>query len=343
MSLPEALDLSLLVELDHFGCVAWELTDQIMWHDCFWFLFLCDDDLVLNGGALSLATVIRIFLALELGELIVGALESCIEDALLSGFSDAGDGLVDKEGKVLDGLGIELDVLLELLNLVLEVLQVLASSLFNVLVEKSLLDVALIWSGLQVLKSLLIVLLVGILSKLIKIVVKCHLELGDPMVQSRVPVVFNGVVRATIQVVDKLSPFVGRPSLEDEEDPLLSIAPPESLQGWVQLIVPSLTALLTSSVIQLLCNTVPLLWSMDLHQLDKSLILLSIPRTFLSPQVFEVVSINKLIGLSVVVDLLLLLDVGWDLQDLWSLVVGLCGHVFVDWNLQLLNFTKTVL
>ena len=49
------------------------------------------------------------------------------------------------------------------------------------------------------------------------------------MIKCGIPVVLDGIVRAAIQVVDKLSPLVGRLSLEDEEDPLLSIAPALSL------------------------------------------------------------------------------------------------------------------
>ena len=101
------------------------------------------------------------------------------------------------------------------------------------------------------------------------------------MVQGSVPVVLDGVIRSSIEVVDEFGPLVGGFSLQDEEDPLLGVTPSLSLEGWVKLIVPSLSALFSSSVIKLLSNGVPLLWSMDLHKFNELLVLLCVPRSLL--------------------------------------------------------------
>ena len=73
------------------------------------------------------------------------------------------NGLVDEEGEILDCLGIELNVLLELVNLVFEVLEVLVSSLLNILIEQLSLDVVFVFFCVKVRKSLLIFSLSGFL------------------------------------------------------------------------------------------------------------------------------------------------------------------------------------
>ena len=70
--------------------------------------------------------------------------------------SDLSNGLVDEESKILNGLSIELDVLLKLVNFVFEVLEVLASSLLNILIEQFSLDVVFVFLCIKVRKSLLI-------------------------------------------------------------------------------------------------------------------------------------------------------------------------------------------
>ena len=112
------------------------------------------------------------------------------------------------------------------------------------------------------------------------------------MVQSGVPVVLDGVIRSSIETVHELCPLVCLFSLQDEEDPFLCVAPALSLDRWVELIVPSLSALFSSSVIKLLSNRVPLLWSMDLHEFNEFLILLCVPRSLLGLVLESKESIN---------------------------------------------------
>ena len=70
--------------------------------------------------------------------------------------SDLSDGLIDEESKILNGLSIELNVLLKLVNFVFEVLEVLASCLLNILIEQFSLDVVFVFFCIKVRKSLLI-------------------------------------------------------------------------------------------------------------------------------------------------------------------------------------------
>ena len=61
-----------------------------------------------------------------------------------------GDCLVDEESKVLDGLGVKLNVLLELVDLVLEVLEVLVSGLFDILIKELTLKILFVFRSLQI-------------------------------------------------------------------------------------------------------------------------------------------------------------------------------------------------
>ena len=80
----------------------------------------------------------------------------CLLIQVLFFVSDLSNGLVDEESKILNGLSIELDVLLKLVNFVFEVLEVLASSLLNILIEQFSLDVVFVFLCIKVRKSFLI-------------------------------------------------------------------------------------------------------------------------------------------------------------------------------------------
>ena len=153
------------------------------------------------------------------------------------------------------------------------------------------------------------------------------------MVQSGVPVVLDGVIRSSIETVHELCPLVCLLSLQDEEDPFLCVAPALSLERWVELIVPSLSALFSSSVIKELSNGVPLLRSMDLHKFNQLLILFSVP--------------GSLLGLVLQGQELLNCGITWldlmnetvlSLLELWSFV-GL--HEAAEGNFVILSKIKT--
>ena len=144
-----------------------------------------------------------------------------------------------------------------------------------------MLNVALVVWGLKGCDGLLVTTLMGPLDELLEIVLQSSIKLFNSVIKCGIPVVLDGIVRAAIQVVHKLCPLVGRSSLKDEEDPFLSVAPALSLEGWVELVVPSLPALLASSVIKLVSDGVPLLWTMHLDELNELLVFLSVPGALL--------------------------------------------------------------
>ena len=74
-----------------------------------------------------------------------------------------------------------------------------------------------------------------------------------------------------------LSPFVVHNSVHKEEDPLFLLTPVNLLDEWVQVIVPSLSALLANSVFQVLCDKGPFLGSVGDNKLEYS------PVFFLGP------------------------------------------------------------
>ena len=89
--------------------------------------------------------------------------------------------------------------------------------------------------------------------------------------------IFDCVIGSSIQYFGYLSPLVARASMKKEEDPLLFEAPSYFLNLRIQMVVPSLTALLPNTSGKVLRNLSPLLWSMCLHQLKHQSIFLFCP------------------------------------------------------------------
>ena len=71
--------------------------------------------------------------------------------------------------------------------------------------------------------------------------------------------VLDCVVGATLEHLGNLGPFVIDDAVHEEEDPLLFLAPIDLLDARIQMIVPSLTALLADATIQVLGYECPLL------------------------------------------------------------------------------------
>ena len=59
--------------------------------------------------------------------------------------------------------------------------------------------------------------------------------------------IFDGVIGSPIDVLGDDRPLVALHSVEDEEDPLFFLAPLVFLDCGVQVVVPSLTALLADT------------------------------------------------------------------------------------------------
>ena len=85
------------------------------------------------------------------------------------------------------------------------------------------------------------------------------------MGEDRVPIVLDGVIAAAQQHSSDLSPAISDGLVQDEEDPVLLHCPVRFLEEGVQLVVPALTALLSSAVFHLFGHLLPL---MRAHGLD---------------------------------------------------------------------------
>ena len=79
--------------------------------------------------------------------------------------------------------------------------------------------------------------------------------------------VFDRVVGATFENLGDFSPLVVDDSVHEEEDPLFFFIPVNFLNSGVEVIVPTLSALLANTAIQMLGNQRPLLWSIGHYQL----------------------------------------------------------------------------
>ena len=59
--------------------------------------------------------------------------------------------------------------------------------------------------------------------------------------------ILNSVIGSTLEVLRDISPLVADPLVVDEEKPLFLVTPSDLLNPWVQVVVPSLPALLSNS------------------------------------------------------------------------------------------------
>jgi hypothetical protein len=96
-----------------------------------------------------------------------------------------------------------------------------------------------------------------------------------------IPMVLNGVVSPAFEDLGDLSPLVLELSMHHEKDPLLFFAPSAFLDLGVQMVVPSLSALLANPLRQILRNHRPFLGSYSLDQLNENYIFLGGPCSFI--------------------------------------------------------------
>ena len=92
--------------------------------------------------------------------------------------------------------------------------------------------------------------------------------------------VFNGIIGSALKDFSNFSPLIVDNSVHQEKDPLLFFTPVYLLDKGVQVVVPSLTALLSNSVLQMLSNEGPLLWSISDNQLQDPPVFLLSPGSF---------------------------------------------------------------
>lgn len=88
------------------------------------------------------------------------------------------------------------------------------------------------------------------------------------MLENRVPVVLDRVVRAAKYNVTNLGPPIHSTSLEDKKDPAFIKAPDTLFKKRVQLVIPALTALLARAIRDSVSDYLPLAWANISDQLD---------------------------------------------------------------------------
>jgi hypothetical protein len=104
-------------------------------------------------------------------------------------------------------------------------------------------------------------------------------QLWDPLLHRGVPVILDGVVGAPIEDLGDLGPLVADSAMVEVEKELLLNAPADLLNLGVEVVVPSLTALLPYSSRQLFGYLGPLLGAMGLNQFKDETVFLFGPRS----------------------------------------------------------------
>ena len=103
----------------------------------------------------------------------------------------------------------------------------------------------------------------------------------NPPLHARVPVVLDGVVSATLEEIGDVSPLVRLISVQQVKDPLLLSRPGGvPLDHWVEMVVPSFTALLADSSREMVGDLSPLLRTVEVDQVQQQSILDVSPWTF---------------------------------------------------------------
>ena len=93
--------------------------------------------------------------------------------------------------------------------------------------------------------------------------------------------VFDGVVRAALQQVGDISPFVGLIPVQEVKNPFFFSAPSgASLDHWVQMIVPSFSPLLSDSSWQVIRYLCPLLGALEVYEAQQKPVFDLGPRAF---------------------------------------------------------------
>ena len=125
-------------------------------------------------------------------------------------------------------------------------------------------------SGLSILRT------VGTKAE-VHVVVKFGPHLDLLMPESAIPVVLDRIIGAPEEHIGELSPAILGIHLQDEEDPVFFNAPLILHDEWVQMVIPSLAALLTSATRDLRCDLIPRAWTYHAYKLDKTFVGLTIP------------------------------------------------------------------
>lgn len=189
----------------------------------------------------------------------------------------------------------------EVTGLHLEVLLVLTLALFDVVAQGLLLDAGtdhflLILSELLVrdgwLRLLAVVVLISAIVTVevflevlgvaerrcpVEVGLEGALHIGQLALHGRVPVVLDRVVGATFENLGNLCPLVVDDAVHEEKNPLFLFIPVNFLNSRVEVVVPTLSALLAHAAIQVLGNQGPLLGSICNDELQDAPVLFGSP------------------------------------------------------------------
>ena len=92
--------------------------------------------------------------------------------------------------------------------------------------------------------------------------------------------VLDGVVGAALEDLGDLSPLVVDDPVHEEQDPFFLLTPVDFLDEWIEVVVPSLSALLADSILEVLGNESPLLRAIGDDEHEHSPIFLLSPGSF---------------------------------------------------------------
>lgn len=91
--------------------------------------------------------------------------------------------------------------------------------------------------------------------------------------------IFNVIVRSSIQILGDLRPSISVLQMEVQNFLVLFFGPPILLDIWVQVVVPTLSALLADSAFEVVCNLAPVLRAIHMYLLNQHAIFLFCPGT----------------------------------------------------------------
>ena len=108
---------------------------------------------------------------------------------------------------------------------------------------------------------------------------------ADMLPESGIVIVLYAVIRSALQQLGDVCPLVSLVPVQQVQDPLLFTGPGRvALDHWVQVVVPSLTALFTCAaadmiiILQHLCDVGPSLRAIFLNQTHNGIILVLVPK-----------------------------------------------------------------
>ena len=120
-----------------------------------------------------------------------------------------------------------------------------------------------------------------LLNMLFELDFKHVLDFSNALFHAGVPVVLDGVVCAALKDVCDVSPLVGVIAVQQVENPLFFECPDcLPLYHGIEVVVPALTALFADSTWKVVCNSSPLLWAIDVDQVQQQSVFDISPGTF---------------------------------------------------------------